>query len=269
MVNLYKDLLDGFEEIAELLNHEELRNKVVEYKEEFNIQEPLNPVLAYDKKRNEDAVKKYRELAHVADDYDDWNDPYADPFTPEEEALSKELFELFQSLIDVESTDLKEKFTTKKNLENHYYKHCLADSSEKVSTQTQIFYDFRNIDKYRVYEDNISNRMRKVEETIPTLNDTALVLDNIKDLFLGNKDILFCNSCGFYNATGSVMLGVHSFSSNVTKNYSGGNTVDLIVLTSQFRTITIYPVDAYELETKLNDIIKNHSNYVGSFKFNH
>ena len=78
-------------------------------------------------------------------------------------------------------------------------------------------------------------------------------------MFEGNCSILFGNSCGLYNQSGQTRLGLYAFSSDVTRNYLGGNTVDICIMSGTGRTITLYSVDSYLLENKFNNIVKKYS----------
>ena len=101
-----------------------------------------------------------------------------------------------------------------------------------------------------------------------TLNDTKGVLKALNKLFEGNKTIKFEISCGFFNNVGKVMVGINSFSSDKTKNYSGGNTVDVLILSRRGKTISMYPIGSHYLETKFNNILQKHSAFLGKFTFN-
>ena len=60
------------------------------------------------------------------------------------------------------------------------------------------------------------------------------------------------------NNQGLVSLGIHSFSSDVTTNYIGGNTVDICVMSASLRTITLYALDVQFLKSKLLSIFKRY-----------
>ena len=89
-----------------------------------------------------------------------------------------------------------------------------------------------------------------------------------RKLFEGGQYMYFGTFCNLYNDHGSVGLLLHSFASDYTRNYKLGNTIDVLVMGSGSKTITLYPVDAHYLETKLNNIIKKYSDADVKFKFN-
>ena len=221
-------------------------------------------------------LEQWNELMEEDDDLDiddeeDFENPDWEEFTPEEEALANDLFDMIQSFInEEEKEELDEKFTSKSQLNNHFNRHCLAKIPNRKSKRTKVFYDFNDVNKYKIYEDKINVLMQETVTRVPTLNDVRLVCKYMRRLFEGNFNILFTTSCGFYNSNGYIMVGLHSFSSDVTKNYPSQNTIDIILLTAPtLKTITIYPVDANYFETKFNNIIKNHSNSTIQLKINH
>ena len=63
------------------------------------------------------------------------NDGESQPITVEEEDFARELFNIIQELIDMESTDgdIEENFTSRLSCEWHYKKHCLAGNKKKSS----------------------------------------------------------------------------------------------------------------------------------------
>ena len=80
-----------------------------------------------------------------------------------------------------------------------------------------------------------------------------MVLSYLKKLFQGGIVLKFCNSCGLENDDGPINMSLIAFSSNVTKNYNGGNTIDICIKSTRDKTITLYPVDAHLLQNKFNN----------------
>lgn len=200
----------------------------------------------------------WRLLEEVDDDYDDFNDPDQRPFTEKEKKVAKEIFSLIQSLI-CEDDIITEEFESKNCLNRHYHKHCLNGYEDRVSTRQNVFYDFKNRDKYRVYGDKIGDLIKQTSNIIPTVNDLKLTYKHIRRLFEGNYPIRFSTSCGFTNKLGPICIGLYSFSSNVTTNYKGQNTIDLLIMSPQLKIISIYPVDANYFENKFNNILKKNN----------
>jgi phosphoribosylformylglycinamidine (FGAM) synthase-like amidotransferase family enzyme len=89
----------------------------------------------------------------------------------------------------------------------------------------------------------------------------------MRKLFEGNITVMFANSCGLNNGR-PINLSFHAYATNVTTNYSGGNTVDVCIKSGNGKTITLYTVDAYAVERKLNSIVGNYSDYNGHFGIN-
>lgn len=207
------------------------------------------------------------ELENIDDDWDDFNNPDVASVTREQEMYALVLHNFLQSLV-VKDDIVTESFVSKNCLNAHYSKHCIAGDSSRISERNNVFYDFNNKDAYRVYGDDISSRIKSTSNVVASLLDDELVNKYFRKLFTGNFDICFTLSCGFKNDTGSIVLGIHSFSSAVTKNYKVANTIDVVVLTPRFKTISVYPVDAYFFETKINSIIRKYCKAKVKFSIN-
>lgn len=200
-------------------------------------------------------------------DFDDFNSADEEPITKSQEEFANELFDFLQELIDIEE-QLTEEFVSKSTLNTHFYKHSLAGRDNKISSQQDIWYDFKYVNEYKKYEDVISQQVIKTKYMIPSLLDNKLIERYMHKLFEGGKSVLFTTMCGFTNKTGNVMIGIYAYSTDVTTNYKTANTVTLVILTPTGKTISMYPVDATYLETKLNNIIKKHSNVETKLSFN-
>lgn len=211
----------------------------------------------------------FEELELIEDDNLDFNDPEDKPIPEEYYDIAQELFEFFQNIIDNEEKQLTEEFTSHSNLINHFNKHCLGKNTNKKSNKRNIYYDFIQINQYKKYEDKINENIQTSNIRIPTFLDVDLIKKSMKKFFEGNKNILFTTSCELKNKNGSIMLGLHSFSTDVTNNYQEGNTVDIIILTPTYKTLSLFSVDSYFLESNINRIIKIYSNLNTKLKFNH
>ena len=195
-----------------------------------------------------------------------------DPITPEQEAFANELREFLQSLIDNEEammgedndSELEEKFTSQQSLIKHFQKHCLANVPRRVSTKDNIYYDFNTIKRYFKYEQRMNlvfkNGYEGHYDFINNFYDADEVNKKFTTLFEGNRYLFISGIFGLRNSRGIVHLGIHSFSSDVTTNYKGGNTIDICIMTQSPKTITLYPVDATTLKNELLRIIKKYSN---------
>lgn len=181
------------------------------------------------------------------DDFDfDWDD------IPEYDLnFAKEIYNVFNEFIDKE--DLTETFKSKKVLEKHFQKHCLGDTDKK-SRKTNIFYDFTKVNDYKEYDEKLQqNRLNTNTLTLGTLGYKEVVAKTFRKFFEGDKYLILDTLCGFHSGNKSVSIILHSFANKVTTNYNQ-NTVDFNVV-ADFKTKTLYPVDANYLETKLNNII--------------
>ena len=201
-------------------------------------------------------------------DYDDYEDPDYNFNEEIGKDFEKELSIILNDFIR-ESDNLGENFTSNGNSNIHYKKHCLGKDRNKVSTRTNVYYDFNDRSKYCEYEKEVSHRINESRNEVASLQDYSLIMKYIRKLFEGDFVINFCNSCGLKNSEGVINMSLLSFSSDVTTNYSKANTIDICIRTGTRRTITLYPVDANYLQNKFNNIIKKFSPYeVDDFEFN-
>ena len=67
--------------------------------------------------------------------------------------------------------------------------------------------------------------MLDTNHKISSISKVNVLTNELKNLFKGNYEIFFYRSSGFYNKQERVKIGLHSFSSNVTTNYT--NAVDI------------------------------------------
>lgn len=202
-----------------------------------------------------------------ADRWEDWNcDDYIPP-TENEEKFAEEIFNIIQSIIDSEEP-LNEEFASERTLVQHFYSHCIAKWPDRKSKKSNVYYDFTNIDKYRNYENEVNRHITERGMPVQSLFDTAYINDCFRKLFREKSSIYFLMCCEFRNAQGPIAVGIHSYSSWCTKNYTGGNTIDFMILSRTRKTIMLYPVDAHYLETKINNVIRKYTDFDVKLKFN-
>ena len=165
---------------------------------------------------------------------------------------SKELYDLLQSYIP---QGLNEEFLPNQNdLNHHFIKHCLG-SFDKKSTNYSVYYDFTDIQQYIEYDRKLQNSIGgRNTIRIQSLNDEELLVKSFNKLFEGNCFLVFTTMCGLHNVSGDVILCIHSYANDVTTNYTKGNSLDLIVLTTSMKTITLYPISAKYLGNKIKNI---------------
>lgn len=202
-------------------------------------------------------------------DDDDWDDYEEDnPITDEQKAFAKEFLGFFQSLIDREEeslADVGEEFVSERSLDAHFAKHCIGNSGRK-STKRDILYDFTTKKQYSNYEVKLQKSFREGPvDSLASVFDVDDINRKFRRLFEGDKYILIGAIFGLENSQGPVSLGIHSFSSGVTTNYIGGNTVDICVMNPSLRTITLYALDVQLLKSKLMSIFKRYLKK-GTFK---
>lgn len=218
----------------------------------------------------------WEELDDIEDeDIDDWEDPDETEVTEEEIRFAKELFDFLQELINVEDdADITEEFMSDRGAKKHFEKHCLGHHrDERVSKRTSVYYDFKDVSQYKEYERKLTEVARGVSranvETFISLLDKESVEKWLQRLFEGDVYIAFTPECGLHNSKGRIYLMIHSFASDVTRNYRSNDTIDIMVKSGRGKTITLYAVDANYFETKLNNIIRNYYNgNIEPFKIN-
>lgn len=210
----------------------------------------------------------------LIEDYEneDWSD-YEDPDYEYDEELGNRFCADIRAVLDEiinESDILEEDFTSSRSMRSHFNSHCLGHDRTKHSRRSNVYYDFTDNSQYCDYERKVTNLINNTLNSIGSLYDYDLIMTYLRKLFQGNFTIRFCNSCGLRNSNGIVSLSLNAFSSDVTKNYNGGNTIDICIKTGNGKTITLYPVDANYLQTKFNSILRTYSNRtnISYFDFN-
>jgi hypothetical protein len=203
---------------------------------------------------------RFRKVDRSKDDFE-----YSDvvvKIEKEHEDFANEMFNFIQELIE-ESTPamIEEKFVSKSDLSNHFSWHCKGLTNKK-STKSNVLYDFKYINDFKNYEDTISNFIFTSNrvKTLMSLYDNKEIDRVFRWFFGGNRGITFARCLGFRNNSGPVLVSLYCYSSEFTNNYVGGNTLSILISSSDKKTISIFPIDVSKFETKLNSIIKNYSN---------
>lgn len=174
-------------------------------------------------------------------------------------AFAEDMFDFLTDIIK-QGEDVNEMFTSDDNFKAHFRKHCLGKSTNKRSTRKRVYYDFTDNSQYSDYEKKITSKIQNTDLIIDSLDDYDTVIEYMKKLFEGDCTVTFTKSCGLKDSKGHVSLSFSSYSSNVTDNYgnrNGGNTVDVCIKGKGNNTVTLYPVDAHSVQSRLNNIIKN------------
>lgn len=231
------------------------------------IREALDGILEEENKKEIDAELYDDWTIEDEEDFNTYDED--DPLTPEQEAFANELRAFLQSLINEEEQDddeLEEKFTSQQSLTKHFNRHCLANTPNRKSTKNNIYYDFTSLKQYSNYEQKLYNIFRQgvsnSKEKYDFIDDIFDVNDVNKKftkLFEGNFTLFISGIFGLRNSKGTVNLGIHAFSSDVTTNYIGGNTLDICILSPSIKSITLYPVDATTIKREIVRIINKYS----------
>lgn len=264
-------------------NWEDIMNKITKRREKELGVSYIKPISSTKSKNKLNALhntKKKLAIENLVDEdiedawyNDDWTEEDEDdienyeednPITPEQEAFANEIRSLLQSLIDNEEAmdeeEIEEAFTSQNNLMHHFNKHCLGNSTTRQSTKNNIYYDFKTPKRYSKYEQRINLIFKHGQyDYIDSIYDIDSVNKKFTKLFEGNQYLFVSAIFGLTNSKGSVSLGIHAFSSDVTTNYKAGNTIDICIMTQSPKTIKLYPVDASTLKKELLRIFKNFS----------
>lgn len=188
---------------------------------------------------------------------DDFDDPYCtDSLTAEQKDFADDIISVFDEFL---TSSLFEEFTSYPNLVHHFDEHCLGNEGQKESSYKNVYYDFKTLKQYDHYEQAFCNDIKMNAVYLDSLYDKDVVSKAFREFFEGGKCLVLTASCGFKNKQGSVSIALRSFSSNVTLNYKGGNTIDLAVQSYFPKTISLYPIDSWRLEARLNGIINKYN----------
>lgn len=175
--------------------------------------------------------------------------------TKEEEAFGEDLYDLIQGIVDKEEPFLTEEFVSDRCATNHFQNHCITRN--RASSRSNVYYDFRDVSKYKEREKYLTNELSTNNNYgIISLTDIEYIQKVFRKFFEGGRSITFSPLCGFRSSKGRIGISIHAYSTEVTRNYHL-NTLDFIIKNVNGRTITMYPIDANYLESKLNNIIKN------------
>lgn len=208
-------------------------------------------------------------------DYDDYIDENVDFINGEtfekecgyDENIASEFHDSvldFLNYIILKSNTLEEDFVSSNCINTHFSKHCIGKKPNRKSTRNRVLYDFTDKSQYSDYEKKISRRVFTTKYLIGSLYNYDTIIKYIRKLFEGDIAIQFCLSCGLNN-NGPISLSMVSYSSNVTKNYKGGNTIDICIKNASDMTISLYPIDVMDVQKRFNNTLANYSQYRGKF----
>lgn len=213
---------------------------------------------------NEDE-EYFDELDLLSDiDDEDWVDENYDEEIAK--SFAKDMENFLYSII-AQDEILEEEFVSPRKLRMSFDKHCKGHSNKR-STRGRILYDFTDNSQYVEYEKALGHKIKETEYAISSLRDYNTVIKYMRKLFEGNAIVWFTNGCNLNNQ-GTISIAFNAFSSNITRNYRGGNTIDICVKNNSYKTISLYAVDAQDVEKRLNITINKYSDYNGQpFRIN-
>lgn len=174
--------------------------------------------------------------------------------TKEQEEFADEIRDIFQSIIDNEG--LCETFYRYPTFHEHFNKHCLAGIKGRKSEVENIYYDFEKESSFSNYADRLIQSAKNPDVVISDLFNDHEIEYGFRQFFEGDCTLLLSPLCDLRGKNGAVKLLLHSYSTNVTTNYTLGNTIDVLVISYYPKMITLYPIDCSTLEDRLNAMLK-------------
>ena len=217
--------------------------------------------------RNEDEL----DLALMEEDDEDVA-TYIEEYNEEtgySDDVAKEFAKEFTDFLNYcmsQSDIIKEDFVSQRCLLNHFTKHCIGHTNKK-STRGRILYDFNDNSKYSNYEKEITNKIDETKYKIGSLYDYLTIMKYMRKLFEGNITVKFCNGCGIQN-NGLINISFTAYANDVTKNYKQGNTITMCIKNGSNKTISLYAIDAHDVEKRLNHTLQKFANFNSNFAFN-
>lgn len=183
--------------------------------------------------------------------------------------VAKEFAKEFTDFLNycmLQSDIIKEDFVSQRCLLNHFTKHCIGHTNKK-STRSRILYDFNDTSKYSNYEKEITNKIDETKYKIGSLYDYLTIMKYMRKLFEGNITVKFCNGCSIQN-NGLINISFTAYANDVTKNYKQGNTITMCIKNGSNKTISLYAIDAHDVEKRLNHTLQKFANFSSNFIFN-
>ncbi len=174
--------------------------------------------------------------------------------TKEQEEFADEIRDIFQSIIDNEG--LSETFYRYPTFHEHFNKHCLAGINGRKSEVENIYYDFEKESSFSTYVDKLIQSAKNPDVVISDLFNNDEIDCGFRQFFEGDCTLLLSPLCDLRGKNGAVKLLLHSYSTNVTTNYTLGNTIDVLVISYYPKMITLYPIDCSTLEDRLNAMLR-------------
>lgn len=170
--------------------------------------------------------------------------------------IAEEVYNFLSELI--EDDVVVEKWTSENNLKVHFHRHCIGTDSKK-SIRRDIRYDFKYVDEYKEYSDIINSDVLTPDYKIISLYNTVDVFSALTEITTQPISILFDVPCDLETSHGVVKLALHSFANDVTTNYSSVDTINIMVLSKDNETISLYAIDSKFVESKFRNIINKYS----------
>lgn len=202
--------------------------------------------------------------------------------------FSADIHSILQDIInredELQSEYLKEAFVNQTVAESHFNRHCkgglVYKSGKGKETRHNVYYDFATLDDYLKHENKVSKVSKRVidNKTNMCINDNKLFDYNymyrtFRRLFKGKACLVFDTSCGFQSRHfTAVRLVINAYTTENTKDYKY-NTIDILIQTPNYETISLYAIDASLLESKINNEFKKYQKFDKykdiNYKINH
>ena len=175
----------------------------------------------------------------------DWGERDSDEYA---EAVKN----ILMSFYIPDDDELSERFRRSDRLKKHFTDHCFG--FERKSTSTNVYYDFTELEDYKKrvsFVDSLSSDM-----TISDLHYHQQIDESLFLLSRGNGTIFFTDACGLVDENNNpVSLKIHSFCTDVTKNYKNQNTADYVFYKGNgITTKTQYPISFTKLVSRFEEL---------------
>ena len=169
------------------------------------------------------------------------------------------------------ATDVYWDFITNREI-NVKDPNYFGETSDKIAEELFDFFyeliagekctrcDFTTEDELKAYEDKILENVLNPDYRIVSLFNTVKVFSALSEITAQPISVLFDTPCGFENSNGTFQIGLNSFANDVTTDYGSSDTINLIMISKDNKTISMFAVDSSLIENKIKNLFDK---YIG------
>ena len=129
-----------------------------------------------------------------------------------------------------------------------------------IADESRIRYDFTTEDELKAYENKILEKVLKPDYKIVSLSNTVKVFSALSEITAQPISVLFDTPCRFENSNGPIQIGLNSFANDVTTDYGSSDTINLMIISKDNKTISMFAVDSSLIENKIKNLFDK---YIG------